>query len=231
MASGRTHMLMPQITGKAQKAFTALEDRAAKVEMSQRRDVRRTGWVPPTKCYTCGQVGHMSPDCPRGRRPEECSVKRQEILGQARTPQQAPRSGRPWNPPQHCYECGKIGHVATHCPSRALYGEGRPYEKMSQLNSEVMCHNGTVEGCYLEDIFLDTGCTRTLVHQDLIPRDMETRGEVIICCAHGDEVSYPVAEVEITVGDRIMQVEAGVSCTLPVCFVGDRCSPVVWYAP
>ena len=45
---------------------------------------------------------------------------------------------------------------------------------------------------------------------------METRGEVIIRCAHGDEVSYPVAEVEITVGDRVMQVEAGVSCTLTV---------------
>ena len=45
---------------------------------------------------------------------------------------------------------------------------------------------------------------------------METHGEVIIRCAHGDEVSYPMAEVEITVRDRIMQVEAGVSRTLPV---------------
>ena len=190
--------------------------RGAKVEVSQRHDVRRTGWVPPTKCYTCGQVGHVSPDCPRDRRPEERNVKRQEIPGQARTPQQAPRGGRPWNPPQRCYECGKIGHVATHCPSRAWYGEGRMDEKTSQPNSEVVCRNGTVEGRYVEDIILDTGCTRTLVHQDLIPRDMETHGEVIIRCAHGDEVSYPVAEVEITVGDRIMQVEAGVSHTLPV---------------
>ena len=188
----------------------------AKAEVSQCRDVRRTGWVPPMKCYTYGQVGHTSPDCPRGRRPEERNVKHQEIPGQARTPQQAPRGGRPWNPPQHCYKCGKIGQVTTHCPSRALYGEGQTYEKTSRPNSEVVCRNGTVEGRYVEDINLDTGCTWTLVHQDLIPRDMDTRGEVIIRCAHRDEVSYPVAEVEITVRDRVMQVEAGVLCTLPV---------------
>ena len=65
----------------------------AKVEVSQCCDVRRTGWVPPTKCYTCEQVGHMSPDCLSGRRPEECNGKRQETAGQARTPQQAPRGG------------------------------------------------------------------------------------------------------------------------------------------
>ena len=105
------------------------------------------------------------------------------------------------------------------------------YEKTSQPNSKVVCRNGTVEGCYVEDIILEPGCTRMLVHQDLIPRDMETRGEVIIRSAHGDEVSYPVAKVEITVGDSIMQVEAGVSCTLPVSVLLGTCSPVVRYAP
>ena len=69
----------------------------AKVEVSQRRDVWRTGWVPPTKCYTFGQVGYVSPE---GRRREERNVKRQELPGQARTTQQAPRGDQPWNTPQ-----------------------------------------------------------------------------------------------------------------------------------
>ena len=75
--------------------------------------------------------------------------------------------------------------------------------------------SGTVDG-KVKDILLDTGCTRTLVHQKLIPREKKTSGEVIIRCAHGDEVSYPLAQVEIAVGGQVLAVEAGVSRTLPV---------------
>ena len=39
---------------------------------------------------------------------------------------------------------------------------------------------------------------------------------MIIRCAHGDEVSYPLAQVEIAVGGQVLAVEAGVSRTLPV---------------
>ena len=60
---------------------------------------------------------------------------------------------------------------------------------------------------------VDTGITRTLVHQKLILRE-KTSGEVIIHCAHGDEVSYSLAQVEIAVGGQVLAVEAGVSVLL-----------------
>eukprot|EP00731_Ephydatia_muelleri_P006689 Em0003g937a len=48
------------------------------------------------------------------------------------------------------------------------------------------------EGKYVQDILLDTGCSKTLVHQKLVPK-----GKVLpttIQCAHGDKVLYPVAQ-------------------------------------
>ena len=64
-----------------------------------------------------------------------------------------------------------------------------------EINSGLY-RSGTVDGKVVKDILLDTGCTWTLVHQKLILRE-KTSGEVIIRCVHEDEVSYPLAQVEI----------------------------------
>ena len=41
-------------------------------------------------------------------------------------------------------------------------------------------------------IVLDTGCTRTLVHDRLVPVGQKTSGSITICCGHEDEVTYPL---------------------------------------
>ena len=53
------------------------------------------------------------------------------------------------------------------------------------------------------------------MHDRLVPVGQKTKGAINICCAHGDEVTYPLMEVEISVGGRVLSVEAGVSRTLP----------------
>ena len=51
-----------------------------------------------------------------------------------------------------------------------------------------------VEGQEVQDILLDTGCTRTMVHVDLVPPEKFLEGDtVIIKCADGDVVLYPLA--------------------------------------
>ena len=58
--------------------------------------------------------------------------------------------------------------------------------------------SGKVEGRKVTDILLDTGCSRTVVRQDLVPEQKKVEGEAVaICCAHGDTVLYPLAQVEI----------------------------------
>jgi len=75
---------------------------------------------------------------------------------------------------------------------------------------------GRVDGQFVSDIVLDTGCTRTLVHRDLVSEGKLVKGEfVTIQCAHGDAVAYPLADVDLEIERRVVTVEAAVSETLP----------------
>ena len=75
---------------------------------------------------------------------------------------------------------------------------------------------GFVEGQFVNDIVLDTGCSRTLVRSDLVGKErLNSEKSVTVQCAHGDAVEYPVATVEIRVQGRRVAVEAAVSDKLP----------------
>ena len=76
---------------------------------------------------------------------------------------------------------------------------------------------GVVEGKHVKNILLDTGCSRTIIHQDLVPENKIKDGEAIaIRCAHGDTVLYPLAQVHMEVEGRQIEIEAAVSNTLPM---------------
>ena len=80
------------------------------------------------------------------------------------------------------------------CLFKALFSEGRSAgRETTNGKSRPLRRSGVVA-----DIVLDTGCTRTLVHDRLVPVGQRTKGVIIIRCAHGDEVTYPIAEVEIS---------------------------------
>ena len=65
----------------------------------------------------------------------------------------------------------------------------------------------------MENILLDTGCSRSLVRQELVPREKLLEGGAIaIQCVHGDTGS---AQVEVAVGQSL-EVTAAVSETLPM---------------
>ena len=75
---------------------------------------------------------------------------------------------------------------------------------------------GFVEGQFVDDIVLDTGCSRTLVRSDLVGKErLSSEKSVTVQCTHGDAVEYPVATVKIRVQGRRVTVEAAVSDKLP----------------
>lgn len=54
-----------------------------------------------------------------------------------------------------------------------------------------MLRHGEVEGHVVEDILLDTRCTKTVVQSDLV--DILRGRTITIQCAHGDMVAYHFA--------------------------------------
>lgn len=120
--------------------------------------------------------------------------------------QSKPKSGE-----RTCFHCGKQGHIAPRCPEKALYcGHGNSMHSGSY-------RTGFVEGKLVKDIVMDTGCTKTLLHQDLVPRGKIVQGETaVIRCAHGDCIVYPLAVVNMVVEGLEFTLEVAVSETLPV---------------
>jgi len=83
--------------------------------------------------------------------------------------------------------------------------------------SSVLCWSGQIGDITVDNIVLDTGCSRTMVKEDLVYDGQYLEGDAVtIRCAHGDTVLYPVAKLEMKVDGLPLSVEAAVSRTLLV---------------
>ena len=149
-------------------------------------------------CHTCGEPGHFARDCKKGPKTGGGNT-----AGRGTSSQTDRENIR-------CYNCGRRGHVAMNCPSKvAMFcGQRRGWPDVTRC--------GSVEGHPVRVIVLDTGCSRTLVRQDLVPRRNRVGGEVSIRCAHRDFVSYELADIKLEMDGRRIQVQVGVAPNLPV---------------
>ena len=68
----------------------------------------------------------------------------------------------------------------------------------------------------MDDLLLDTGCSKTIVWRDLVGEEQWLEGEsTIIHCAYGDAIAYPLATIELEVQGKLVLVNTAVSDTLP----------------
>ena len=113
------------------------------------------------------------------------------------------RQGQP-----RCYTCHEVGHVAMHCPTNVL-------PVTEEASDQSMLCSGMVEGQQVDDILLDTGCSRTFVHQRLIPSKKYLPECRSIRCAHGYLLTYQLAKVGMDINRVKFTMEVAVSGKLP----------------
>ena len=109
-----------------------------------------------------------------------------------------------------CFNCGKKGHISRHCPNNVLVCAHVGWRNGLQ-------RSGTVNGRIVEGIMLDTGCSRTMVHSDLVSDGQIREGEsAVVRCAHGDTAMYPMADICVELDSYTIDTVAAVSNTLPM---------------
>eukprot|EP00731_Ephydatia_muelleri_P003135 Em0001g3135a len=140
-------------------------------------------------------------------------------------PRKQEASGRRGLGNTRCYNCSKTGHLSWNCPEKALYSHSRGNDITRRQTDRTVLRSGFVEGNKVEDIVLDTGCSRTMIRRDLVPTTKILDDAVTVQCAHGDTVAYPLAVVELTVDGLPLTVEAALSDTLPTAVLLGRDVP------
>lgn len=197
------------------------EYQQARAETTTSVAVKRQERQEPTakRCHTCHQTGHLSYSCPKTKSAEPPSQPRG-------TPKQTTPHRQGTDKKIKCYTCGEWGHIAMNCPSNALFCKDEKTEDVlgTEAGDEAL-RQGTVEGVPVQ-ILLDTGSARTLVRRDLVPEGKVLADEtVVVRCAHGESVRYPLADLEIAVQGKRFVIRAGVSDKLPVQLLLGRDAP------
>ena len=186
---------------------------ARATENEGRPKMNKTKRSPPGNCPRCGQPGHWASDCPKNpgkEEPNKATGDKPKRLAEVQ-----------------CFNCKEKGHFSYKCPKNSgLYCDEVSTPALPATEEGDVYRSGCVNGMQVGDIILDTGASRTLVRGDLVPPRAMLEEEVTIRCAHGDAITYPLAQVTISVGPHLeIAVKAAVSKTLPAAVLLGRDVP------
>ena len=142
-------------------------------ERDRRSQESRRQEKPGRHCLKCGNSGHHARDC-------------RTKMEKANDWREKPKPK--WDPKDiECHNCHKKGHYSFNCPHRAMFCTERKMEVSGQISvvkrpvqsKPGVVKSGKVKGEAVDDILLDTGCSRTLVHRKLVPKEKAQDGEAV----------------------------------------------------
>ena len=127
-------------------------------KLSEKKLKKSSSGTPRKWCSYCRVSGHTKDDCSKLHIKNEKESQPSNTLTKVQ--------GK--KPPIKCFNCHQEGHIAVNCPSEsAMLGEASvPVKK------ETWRRSGKVEGKFVQEIVLDTGCKRTMVRQELVPLEI-----------------------------------------------------------
>lgn len=169
-------------------------------------------------CTNCGRSGHWTR--------ESKSAK-----SNPGTPMDSPAAEKGKSHGPKCYSCQIFGYITAKCKLTLSGGSSNyhnNYHTMEQQNWEKESHSGItcsgmVEGVPVSDIVLDTGATRTVIRETLVPKG---RCLVVVCLfAVVMGLLSPLARIQIEIGGKAYSVEAAISNQLPMAVLLGRAVP------
>ena len=114
------------------------------LRMGTVRQEKQSVTVEKKRCHECNELGHIMKDCPKKKFGNKVLLDGKDKR------------------PLVCYNCHQKGHKSSECPANAL--------SCTELEKQKSCPytTGMVNNKSVNDVILDTGCSRTMVRRDLV---------------------------------------------------------------
>jgi hypothetical protein len=139
---------------------------------------------------------------------------------------QSTPGGRSTRPSVKCFKCGKEGHMSFNC----YRGRGKPSQGyllcITPLTANAYpespdCYvKGKIEGRPVTMV-IDSGCSKTLVHERFLNRKKLTGDKIAVLTATGERITVPLAQLVFESEQGTYEEIVGVTDKLPVdCLLG-----------
>lgn len=141
-------------------------------------------------CFTCGQKGHLSRDCPSAESGKECYTCGQKGHISRDCPD-ADSKGDDYKSETGCYKCGKDGHIARDCGTQKCYRCGKSGHFARDCeDSSTICYKCNKAGHFARDCTTEGQACYNCGKTGHLKRDCTEKSDIDVKCYRCNEVGH-----------------------------------------